>query len=353
MRTSDFDYPLLEELIAYHPLPGRDEARLMVLPRRGEGSEGDGGGGIQHSTFRDLPFYLREGDLLVLNDTKVIPARLKGIKEGGVGWASGVEILVTERVNPGVWRVLMRKPKHGMRLSFEGGMTGTVLRGRRDEAGHGGEWLIEFDGDAEDFMERRGMMPLPPYIKREPVERDREDYQTVYARRRGAVAAPTAGLHFTPRLLEGIRGMGVEIAFVTLHVGPGTFKPVSSERVEEHRMHAEIVEVSEETAERVNAARREGGRVVAVGTTVARALESSLTPGGVIEPRRGLTDLFIYPGYVFRAVDALITNFHLPRSTLLMLVCAFAGRERILRAYGEAIEKRYRFLSYGDAMLIV
>jgi len=351
MRTSDFDYPLLEELIAYHPLPGRDEARLMVLPRRGEG---DGGGGIRHSTFRDLPSYLREGDLLVLNDTKVIPARLKGIKEGGVA-SSGVEILVTERLTPGVWRVLMRKPKHGMRLSFEEGrgVTGTVLRGKRDEAGHGDEWLIEFDGDAEDFMERRGMMPLPPYIKRKPVERDREDYQTVYARRRGAVAAPTAGLHFTPRLLDRIRGMGVEVAFVTLHVGLGTFKPVSSSRVEEHRMHAEIIEVSQETADGVNAARGEGRRIVAVGTTVARALESSLTPGGVIEPRRGLTDLFIYPGYVFRAVDALITNFHLPRSTLLMLVCAFAGRERILGAYGEAMEKRYRFLSYGDAMLIV
>ncbi len=298
---------------------------------------------IGHRRFYELPEFLKEGDVVVLNNTKVIPARLFGKTDAGKEF----EVLLEERINPRLWKGIMRNPKHGIMIEFDGGLKGRVLRDGRDR------WLVEFDEIADGYIERFGKMPLPPYIRREPEERDRIFYQTIYAKAEGAIAAPTAGLHFTERLLDEMRKKGVEIQYVTLHVGAGTFKPVKTDDIREHSIHPEYREIPEQTALSVDRAKREGRRIIAVGTTVVRALESGVDERGGLQPAFGLTELFIYPGFQFRIVDSLITNFHLPRSTLLMLVSAFAGREFILEAYGEAIKEGYRFLSYGDAMLIL
>jgi S-adenosylmethionine:tRNA ribosyltransferase-isomerase len=347
MNVADFDYDLPPGSIAQHPASRRDRSRLLVLDR--------GSGRVDHRRFDDLPRLLRPGDLLVLNDTRVLPARLLGHKSTG----GRAELLLVERLSAAgrhaVWRCLIRaarSPAAGARIDLDGGATVEVLE--RGDA----EWTVRLEcagGTIDDWLERFGRAPLPPYIRRGgsgPDERDRERYQTVYATRPGAIAAPTAGLHFTPELLERSIEAGIERTSVTLHVGVGTFRPVTVERVEEHSMQDEWFDLPPAAARAVAAARRRGSRVVAVGTTVVRTLESCATPTGLVEPRRGRSGLFIYPGYRFTAVDAMITNFHLPRSTLLMLVSAFAGRERILAAYREALREGYRFYSYGDAMLI-
>jgi S-adenosylmethionine:tRNA ribosyltransferase-isomerase len=332
MDVEEFDYPLPEELIAQEPLAERDASRLLMLPRRS--------GPVRHAMVRDLPELLRAGDVLVVNDARVIPARLHGRKEGSGG---KVELLLVEPLASGDWLALGQASKplrEGARVTVMGSAIEIV------EVREGGELVVRLPvaGDALwSFLDQAGEMPLPPYIRRAPDESDRERYQTVFARERGAVAAPTAGLHFTPALIEALAGRGVEVARITLHVGPGTFLPVRARRVEDHRMHRERYFVPEETAQAVARA----GRVVAVGTTALRTLEGS---GGKAGP--GATDLFITPGYEFKIVDALFTNFHLPKSTLLMLVAAFAGLDRIHEAYREAIAQRYRFFSYGDAMLI-
>jgi S-adenosylmethionine:tRNA ribosyltransferase-isomerase len=334
MKTADFDYHLPEEKIAFRPLEDRQNSRLMVLDRN-EGKR-------SHRRFADLPELLKEGDLLVLNNTKVIPARLTGRRESG----AGIEVLLLGKHDDRSWKCLVRNPRQDLKIEFEQGVAGRLLR-------NGTGWLIEFGERSDDFIHNIGRMPLPPYIKREPDERDKLTYQTVYAKTPGAIAAPTAGLHFTEQMLATLRERGIEVRDVTLHVGIGTFKPVKAENIQEHEMHAEYREIPPETASAVNAARAQGRRVVSVGTTVMRTLESSMDDNGEVLPCSGSTDIFIYPGFKFRAVDALITNFHLPRSTLLMLVSAFAGREFILSAYEEAKDAGYRFLSYGDAMLII
>ena len=332
MDVEEFDYPLPEGLIAQEPLPERDASRLLVLPRSG--------GPAQHRFVRDLPDLLREGDLLVVNDARVIPARLHGKKEGSGG---RVELLLVEPLSGGEWLALGQASKplrEGMRVEVLGSRI-EIVRVREN-----GELVVRLPvaGDALwRFLDEAGELPLPPYIRHAPGAADRERYQTVFAREPGAVAAPTAGLHFTPALIEALRGRGIGIARITLHVGPGTFLPVRVRRVEDHRMHAERYFVPEETARALGEARR----VIAVGTTALRTLEAC---GGRAGP--GATDLFVAPGYEFRVVDALFTNFHLPRSTLLMLVAAFAGLDRIKAAYREAVAQRYRFFSYGDAMLI-
>jgi S-adenosylmethionine:tRNA ribosyltransferase-isomerase len=334
MKTSDFDYHLPEERIAYRPAAERQNSKLMVLDReKGE---------ITHRKFFELPGLLEPGDLLVLNNTRVIPARLFGRKKSG----ERAEILLVGKQDSRTWTCLVRNPKEGLVIEFGDGLSGRLF------SGEAGVWLVEFSGDADSYIDDSGSMPLPPYIKREPDAEDRVSYQTVYAERPGAIAAPTAGLHFTPGLLKEIEHGGVRITHVTLHVGIGTFKPVKTELVREHDMHTEFREVPRATADAVNAAKSGGGRVIAVGTTVLRTLESSVNEAGEVVPCKGETGLFIVPGYIFRAADALITNFHLPRSTLLMLVSAFAGREFIFRAYNEALNRDYRFLSYGDAMFI-
>jgi len=329
---ADFDYELPEELIAQAPLPERDASRLLFLPRRD--------GAVQHRAVRDLPDLLRSGDLLVVNDARVIPARLHGHKEGSGG---KVELLLVEPLSGTEWLALGQASK-----PFREGMRVEVLGSSIEIARvlGGGELVVRLplQGDALwSFLDEAGEMPLPPYIRHAPGPTDRERYQTVFARERGAVAAPTAGLHFTPALVEALRARRIAVAPITLHVGPGTFLPVRSARVEDHRMHRERYFLPEETARALQCA----GRVIAVGTTALRTLEAS---GG--RPGPGATDLFITPGYEFRAVDGLFTNFHLPKSTLFMLVAAFAGLGRIRSAYREAIAARYRFFSYGDAMLI-
>ncbi|GFN23194.1 tRNA preQ1(34) S-adenosylmethionine ribosyltransferase-isomerase QueA [Thermanaeromonas sp. C210] len=341
MRVEEFDYYLPPELIAQEPVEPRDSSRLLVLHRRD--------GRLEHRRFYDLPQYLEKGDILVLNDTRVIPARLFGRKAGTGG---RVEVLLLSPLGGDRWETLVRPGRRvppGTRLIFGQGELEARVLSTTDEGGR----VLEFAyrGSWEDILARLGRVPLPPYIRRELP--DPERYQTVYARHPGSAAAPTAGLHFTPRLLEKIREKGVEVASILLHVGLGTFRPVKEETVEKHRMHAEYYIVLPETAEAINKARARGGRVVAVGTTVVRTLETVATPEGRISPGEGYTDLFIYPGYSFKAVDCLITNFHLPRSTLLMLVSAFAGREKILQAYRVAVEEGYRFFSFGDAMLIL
>jgi S-adenosylmethionine:tRNA ribosyltransferase-isomerase len=327
--TRDFDYDLPEESIAQEPAP-RGESRLLVL---------DAEGPDRHRRVRDLPRLLRAGDLLVLNDTRVIPARLFGQREGG----GRMEILLIEKVGELVWDALVRpgrRARPGTVLHFEE-LSAEVMEKREDR------YRLRFSEPVEPHLDRLGHVPLPPYIRRPDREADRERYQTVYARNPGAVAAPTAGLHFTEAILEEMAAAGIGVARVTLHVGIGTFKPVSAERVEDHRMDRERYEVSEETAEAIRRTRQSGGRIVAVGTTVVRTLESAALAG-----TSGSTELFITPGFRFQAVDVLLTNFHLPRSTLLMLVSAFAGRERVLAAYEEAVRTGYRFYSYGDAMLV-
>ncbi|MFO1424112.1 MAG: tRNA preQ1(34) S-adenosylmethionine ribosyltransferase-isomerase QueA [Candidatus Competibacteraceae bacterium] len=338
MGRRDFAYDLPPDLIAQQPPARRGDSRLLTLD--GASSE------LHDRWFRELPELLQPGDLLVFNDTRVIPARLFGHKASGGRIEALVERLLDER------RALVhlhasKSPKPGGALRFDAGFAATVL----DR--HGELFEIGLDGDEPwlALLERHGQTPLPPYIRREPTPDDRERYQTVYARRPGAVAAPTAGLHFDPTLLDRLAARGVEQAFVTLHVGAGTFQPVRVERIEEHLMHGEWIEVGVEACDRIHATWMGGGRVVAVGTTVARALETAAQTGE-IQPWRGETRLFIYPGYRFRCVDALITNFHLPESTLLMLVAAFAGHTETLNAYRHAIERRYRFFSYGDAMFV-
>jgi len=334
--TSDFDYDLPPASIAQEPAP-RGESRLLVLDRAGP---------ERHARVRDLARLLRSGDLLVLNDTRVIPSRLYGRSAGG----GKIEILLVEPVGEREWDALVkpgRRARPGARFEIGEGLAAEVLDKRED-----GRHRLRFSEPIEPHLDRLGHIPLPPYIHRPDTPEDRERYQTVYARRPGAVAAPTAGLHFTEELLREIAGAGVEIARVTLHVGIGTFKPVSAERIEEHRMERERYEIGEETAEALRRAREAGRRIVAVGTTVVRTLEgAALTGGGEVRAGDGATDLFITPGFRFQMVDALLTNFHLPRSTLLMLVSAFAGRERVLAAYEEAVREGYRFYSYGDAML--
>jgi len=344
MRTADYDYDLPEELIAQHPAVEREGARLMVLDRKAQS--------IVHQYIRDLPAWLEAGDVLVLNNTRVFPARLRGSKATG----GRVEILFIEESEDGIWDVLMRasrRPRPGASFTLaEGQVEATVVaHGERGAA----RVRIRSDRPLRDLLEEEGEVPLPPYIRRaggdgEERDADRERYQTVYARHSGAVAAPTAGLHFSEALFRRLEAMGVEKTFVTLHVGPGTFQPVTAERVEDHRMHAERYEVSPAAVEAI---RHRRGRCVAVGSTSVRTLESATDEAGHLVAGSGSSRLFIYPPYRFRAVDAMLTNFHLPQSTLLMMVCALGGKEFILRAYAEAVRLRYRFFSYGDAMLIL
>ncbi|MBL7251941.1 tRNA preQ1(34) S-adenosylmethionine ribosyltransferase-isomerase QueA [Alloalcanivorax sp. C16-2] len=336
MRVDDFDFDLPDDLIARHPPQQRRDARLLALT----------GAGIAHRRFPDLAGHLRPGDLLVFNDTRVIPARLFGQKDSG----GRVEVLI-ERLLDGHEALAhvraSKSPKPGGWLHFDEGLAAEV-RGRRGELFH-----LLFTGceSVLEALERVGHVPLPPYIDRPDEAADLERYQTVYAREPGAVAAPTAGLHFDEPFLDQLREQGVDAGFATLHVGAGTFQPVRVDRVEDHHMHSERFRIPEALVEQVAAARARGGRVVAVGTTALRALEAA-SPEGGLRPGEAETDIFIYPGYRFRQVDALVTNFHLPRSTLLMLISAFAGRDRVLAAYQEAVRERYRFFSYGDAMFI-
>lgn len=340
-KLSSYDYPLEESLIAQVPLTGRDQARLMVLHRET--------GRIEHRVFSDLPDYLRPTDVLVINDTRVIPARLQGRKVPGGG---KIELLLLRAASgPGQWEALVRgSVAVGQRLEFgEGDLTTAVVR--RDLGD--GRKIVEWpgDNDVESMLDRLGAPPLPPYIRRNPTPADREQYQTVYAATNGSVAAPTAGLHFTPALLDRIRERAVKVVPVTLHIGTGTFRPVRCEDIRDHRMDSERYEIGSSTADAIEEARRMKGRIIAVGTTATRVLESA--EPGRLKARSGWTDLFIAPGYPFKNVDALVTNFHLPKSTLLMLVSAFAGTQNIKRAYDEAVQARYRFLSFGDAMLIL
>ena len=340
MKTSDFDYSLPEELIAQTPASPRDSSRLLVYHRDT--------GEVEHRIFRDVIEYLHPGDVLVINQTRVIPARLYGVKEGTGG---AIEFLLLRRLNLTDWEVILkpgRKAKPGARFVFgEGELTAEVLSMAED----GGRTVRFFyEGVFEDVLDRLGQMPLPPYIH-EKLE-DRSRYQTVYAKVDGSAAAPTAGLHFTPELLERVRAKGVEVVPVLLHVGLGTFRPVKEEDVANHHMHSEYYEVTEEQAAAINAARARGGRIVCVGTTSVRTLETVATEDGVVHPGSGFTQIFITPGVRLKAVDALITNFHLPQSTLLMLISAMMGREHALATYELAVKERYRFFSFGDAMLI-
>jgi len=345
LKTADFWYDLPEERIAQHPAEPRDSSRLMVL-NRADGS-------IAHRRFSDICDYLRPGDTLVINDSKVIPARLYGNVENRS--EAQIELLLLRQRDLDVWETLVRpgkRAKIGMRLTFGGGLLQATVEDIVEE----GNRLVRFSYDRSQFanvydvLHRVGTMPLPPYIT-EKLE-DQSRYQTVYAREEGSAAAPTAGLHFTPELLDKIRAMGVAVVPVMLHVGLGTFRPVKAERVDEHVMHTEFFSVSKESAKIINERKAAGGRLICVGTTSCRTIESVADENGVIRPLSGDTGIFIYPGYRFKAVDALITNFHLPESTLLMLVSAFYSREKMLEAYKIAVEENYRFFSFGDAMLI-
>ena len=339
MKKSDFYFDLPEELIAQTPLERRDASRLLVLNKKT--------GELEHRHFYDLPEYLHEGDCLVMNDSRVLPARLLGCRSSG----GSVELVLLRDLGEGKWECLSRpgrKTKPGTELSFgDGELTATVLA-----VTEGGNRIVQFhyEGIFLEVLERLGKMPLPPYIKAEL--NDAERYQTVYSREVGSAAAPTAGLHFTQELLQKLADKGVRLCYVTLHVGLGTFRPVKEEEIEDHPMHAEFCMIPEETARIVNETKKNGGRVIAVGTTSCRTLESFASADGALSPSSGWTDIFIYPGYTFKCIDALITNFHLPESTLIMLVSALAGRETILHAYETAVKERYRFFSFGDAMLI-
>ncbi|MGQ0614479.1 MAG: tRNA preQ1(34) S-adenosylmethionine ribosyltransferase-isomerase QueA [Planctomycetaceae bacterium] len=338
MKPSDFDYPLPEGQIALHPASPRDAARLLVVERAA--------GRRTDARVRDLPRFLEPGDLIVVNDTKVLHARLFGRRASG----GRIELLLLRRDEGGDHETLVRAHgslRPGETLAMDGGICATLL----ERPGGGALWRARLvaDGDLDTVLERAGHVPLPPYIKRPDDALDRERYQTIFAAHPGSAAAPTAGLHFTPALLDALAARGIGVAKVTLHVGYGTFQPVEAERIEEHRMHAEEFEVSEQAA---RAIRERRGRLMAVGTTTTRLLETLAATGGV-RAARGRTDLFLHPGHVFRAVDLLFTNFHLPRSSLLMLACAFAGRERVLDAYAHALAAGYRFTSYGDATLFV
>lgn len=340
MDLKDFNYDLPEELIAQDPLEDRSSSRLMVLHKDT--------GRIEHKTFRDIIDYLNPGDCLVINDTKVIPARLMGIKEDT---GAAIEVLLLKRNADDVWECLVKpgkKARTGARIVFgEGLLVGEIVDVIED-----GNRMIKFhyEGIFEEILDKLGQMPLPPYITHKLQDKNR--YQTVYARNEGSAAAPTAGLHFTKELLEKIKEKGVNVVSITLHVGLGTFRPVKVDKIEEHHMHTETFNISKEAADTINRARAAGGRVIAVGTTSCRTLESAAADDGTIPARSGDTDIFIYPGYKFKAIDCLITNFHLPESTLIMLVSALAGRDNIMNAYETAVKERYRFFSFGDAMFI-
>ena len=341
MDVKDFYYDLPQELIAQDPLEDRSSSRLMVLDKiTGE---------VEHRHFKDITEYLRPGDCLVINNTKVIPARLYGVKEGT---EAKIEILLLKRKENDIWETLVKpgkKCKIGTKIVFgEGILTGEVV-----DIVEEGNRLIQFhyEGIFEEILDRLGQMPLPPYITHQLQDKNR--YQTVYAKYDGSAAAPTAGLHFTPELLQQVRDMGVEIAEVTLHVGLGTLRPVKETDVLKHHMHSEFYKIEQSEADKINKAKKEGHRVIAVGTTSTRTLESAADENGFLTEKSGWTEIFIYPGYQFKVIDALITNFHLPESTLVMLVSALAGREHVLAAYETAVEEKYRFFSFGDAMFIV
>lgn len=339
MKTSDFDYELPPELIAQTPLERRDGSRLMTLDKAT--------GEVGHRHFYDLPSLLKAGDCLVLNDSRVLPARLIGHRESG----GAAEVLLLTDKGDKTWECLVRpgrKLREGAKVVFgDGALTGEVAKVLPD-----GNRLVRFayEGIFLEVLERLGKMPLPPYIKEEL--QDRERYQTVYSKEVGSAAAPTAGLHFTKELLKQVEDMGVKVCYVTLHVGLGTFRPVAEENLEEHDMHSEFCVISQETADLINQTKANGGRVICVGTTSCRTLESWAGEDGTMRASSGWTNIYIYPGYRFKVMDALVTNFHLPQSTLIMLVSALAGREHVLAAYGEAVKERYRFFSFGDAMFI-
>ncbi len=340
LKKSDFYFDLPQELIAQDPLEDRSASRLLVLNRET--------GAVEHHTFKEITDYLRPGDCLVLNNTKVIPARLLGVKEDT---GATIEILLLKRRDSDVWETLVKpgkKARPGAKIVFGDG----CLRAEVLEVVEEGNRLIRFDygGIFEEVLDRLGEMPLPPYITHKLQDKNR--YQTVYAKYEGSAAAPTAGLHFTEELLAHIEEMGVNIAYVTLHVGLGTFRPVKADNLSEHHMHSEHYEVTSETADLINRTKESGGRVICVGTTSCRTVESAADENGRVQPGCGDTEIFIYPGYRFKVLDCLITNFHLPESTLVMLVSALAGRENVLAAYREAVEEKYRFFSFGDAMLI-
>lgn len=340
MDVKDFYYDLPEELIAQDPLEDRSSSRLMVLDKET--------GDIEHKIFKDIVDYLQPGDCLVVNNTKVIPARLYGAKEGT---CAKIEILLLKRRENDIWETLVKpgkKCKPGTKIIFgDGLLTGEII-----DVVEEGNRLIQFhyEGIFEEILDQLGQMPLPPYITHQLQDKNR--YQTVYAKYDGSAAAPTAGLHFTPELLEKVKSMGVEIAEVTLHVGLGTFRPVKVTNVLEHHMHSEFYRIEQSEADKINKAKKEGHRVIAVGTTSTRTMESAADENGMLRECSGWTEIFIYPGYQFKVIDALITNFHLPESTLVMLVSALAGREHVLSAYEKAVEERYRFFSFGDAMFI-
>ncbi|MGI6161295.1 MAG: tRNA preQ1(34) S-adenosylmethionine ribosyltransferase-isomerase QueA [Christensenellales bacterium] len=336
MKTSDFSYTLPDELIAQHPAEPRDSSRLLVVAKDG---------GLSHNVFHELPLFLKKGDALVVNDTRVIPARLYGKRQTTGGAA---EFLLLNRLSKDEWRVILKpgkKAKPGARFVF-----GKELSAQVVSIGEDGERIVrfEYEGAFESILDKLGNTPLPPYITEKLS--DPEKYQTVYSREPGSAAAPTAGLHFTPELLDTIKEMGIPVIKVLLHVGLGTFRPVKSEYIDGHKMHSEYYELSEEAARAINGVKAAGGRIVAVGTTTCRVLETA-AKDGVVTPGSGWTDIFIKPGYRFQIPDMLITNFHLPESTLMMLISAFAGRDTVLKAYKEAVEQKYRFFSFGDACL--
>ena len=340
MKRQDFYYELPEELIAQDPLENRESSRLLVLDKKS--------GAISHHIFREITDYLNPGDCLVINDTKVIPARLIGEKEET---GAKIEILLLKRRGNDIWETLVKpgkKARPGTRVSFgDGLLTGEILKIEEE-----GNRLVQFtyEGIFEEILDRLGQMPLPPYITHQLKDKNR--YQTVYAKHSGSAAAPTAGLHFTPELLQAIEDKGVNIARVTLHVGLGTFRPVKAEEITDHHMHSEFYRIDTEAAEKINRAKESGHKVICVGTTSCRTIESAADENGRLEAGSGWTDIFIYPGYKFKVLDSLITNFHLPESTLIMLVSALAGRERVLAAYEEAVKERYRFFSFGDVTLV-
>lgn len=341
LKKSDFYFDLPQELIAQDPLEDRSASRLLVLNRKT--------GAVEHHTFKEIMNYVRSGDCLVLNNTKVIPARLMGVKEDT---GAAIEVLLLKRRDNDVWETLVKpgkKARPGAKIVFGDG----CLRAEVLDVVEEGNRLLRFDyeGIFEEVLDRLGEMPLPPYITHKLQDKNR--YQTVYAKYEGSAAAPTAGLHFTEELLAQIEEMGVNIAYVTLHVGLGTFRPVKADNILEHHMHSEHYEVTPETAELINRTKESGGRVICVGTTSCRTVESAADENGRVQPGCGDTEIFIYPGYRFKVLDCLITNFHLPESTLVMLVSALAGRENVLAAYREAVEERYRFFSFGDAMLVI
>ena len=340
MKVTDFNYNLPEELIAQVPLEKRDESRLMVLDKEKKT--------IEHKVFKDILDYLKPGDCLVRNNTKVIPARLYGVKEET---GANVEFLLLHRVEGDIWEVMVRPGKKlmpGAKVSFGDGILKAEILEKMDDGNR--KVKFEYNGIFNEILDKIGLMPLPPYIKERLKEKDR--YQTVYAKYEGSAAAPTAGLHFTDELLEKIKEKGVEIANVTLHVGIGTFRPVKVENIEEHDMHSEHYYIKKEDADKINNARKNGGRIIAVGTTSCRVLESISDENGIVHETEGDTSIFIYPGYKFKCIDCLITNFHLPESTLIMLVSALAGKDYIMKAYEEAVKEKYKFFSFGDAMFI-